>query len=167
MPLVRAQVRITDDSVVRDHQTLLRDFPARATQTVNRTVKRVRNRVTQRFKKVPRRPNFPYGQFPWKSRKQQQAFHASNGFGRGIPTARSGDLARGWKLIIVPTQSSIPGIGIFNPVYYRKFVTGRYQQPFHVNRWYREADLFREANRELEREVKADLLALFDEVTRP
>lgn len=165
--LVRAQVRITDDSVVTDHQTLLREFPARATQTVNRTVKRVRNRVTQRFKKVPRRPSFPYGQFPWASRKQQQAFHASNGFGRGIPTRRTGDFVRAWKLVVLPQDSGIPGIGVYNPTFYRKFVTGRFQQPFHVNRWYREADLFREANRELHTEVKADLLALFDEVTKP
>lgn len=167
MALVRPQIRVTDDQIVRDHQTLLRQFPARATQVVNRAVKRVKNRVTQRFRKAPRRPNFPYGQFPWKSRRQQQAFWASNGFGRGIPTIRSNDLVKGWTLVVVPQSSNIPGIGIYNPIYYRKFVTGRYQQPFHANRWYRESDLFREANKELAAEVSRDLLALFDEVTAP
>lgn len=166
MPLVKAHITVTDERVVLDHQDLLKEFPARVVPVINRTVKRVKNRVAQRFRKAPARPHFPWGQFPWKSRRQQQAFFASNGFGRGIPTYRSNVLIKSWQVIVVPRQGQIPGIGIYNPVHYRKFVTGRYQQPFHAGRWYKEADLFKQARAELNAEANKDILALFDEVTR-
>lgn len=167
MSLVRTTIVITNDRIVQDHSDLLREFPQRTESVLNRTVKRVKNRVTQRFRQEPPRPRFAYGQFPWTSRRQQQAFHASNGFGRGIPTRRTHDLSKGWNLVIIPIPDRIPGIGIYNPIKYRKFVTGRYQQRFHAGRWLKERDMFREARKELASEATKDILNLFDEVTRP
>jgi hypothetical protein len=43
----------------------------------------------------------------WASRKQQIAFHATNGFGGGIPHQRSGRLPAGWQVDAQVTGTTI------------------------------------------------------------
>lgn len=80
----------------------------------------------------------------WKSRKQQQAYFASKGFGRGIPTQRTGGLRYGWHYETRSSETSI-SVKIYNTaqsqewrgginvglIFNEQFVTGIYQQPFH------------------------------------
>ena len=77
----------------------------------------------------------------WKTAKQRRAYFATKGFGKGIPTRRTGALQKGWKAII---EGDIRE-GLFTVyndavtrdyftgaiVYYEQFVTGVNQQPFH------------------------------------
>lgn len=94
----------------------------------------------------------------WTSVKQQRTFWASKGFGRNIPTARTGGLRYGWHYETRATETSIT-VKIYNDaksmeyrggvpiglIPYEQFVTGANQQRFHaLAGWPRSAD---EANR--------------------
>ena len=78
----------------------------------------------------------------WTSEKQRKAFFASNGFGRGIGTPRSGAMAAAWEVRFIETPGSFQ-IVVINPSKAVKFVEGslaknasaaaRFQQPFHKN----------------------------------
>lgn len=78
----------------------------------------------------------------WTSRLQQQAYFASNGFGGGIPSKRTGKLAAAWKIIgkLVGNEWVIL---VLNPAKAARFVYGsltlsnlaraaRFQQKFHA-----------------------------------
>lgn len=70
----------------------------------------------------------------WASRKQQQAFFASNGFGGGIPYKRTGGYARGWKVIPVAN-----GVYVGHPWVNAHFLSGDTkgfgQSSIHLGRW--------------------------------
>ncbi len=97
----------------------------------------------------------------WKTQKQRRAYFATNGFGKGIPTRRTGALQKGWKGIIegdireglftlyndATTRDYFTGA----IVYYEQFVTGTSQQPFHRNTgWVRSQDVLADAMVEAE-----------------
>lgn len=76
----------------------------------------------------------------WTSDKQRKAFFASDGFGNGIPTLRTGKVARAWRIRWAGYRNVIGGaVTIENDVPYAKFVYGgmrrgnRFQQQFHKN----------------------------------
>lgn len=83
----------------------------------------------------------------WKTERQRRAFFATNGFGRGIPTQRTGALGRGWKYILtgdvreglftVYNDATSRSVLTGELVFYEKFVQGIYQQPFHKNTGWR------------------------------
>lgn len=82
----------------------------------------------------------------WASRRQQNAFFKSKGFGKGIPTKRTGALQAGWHGILeddfteglftlyndATTRDYFTGAIIF----YEQYVTGINMQPFHKNTGY-------------------------------
>lgn len=78
----------------------------------------------------------------WTSKKQQRAFFATNGFGRGIGAPRTHELSQGWEVIFVEEAGSFR-ILITNPSPASKFVYGslaknptaanRFKQQFHTN----------------------------------
>ncbi len=68
----------------------------------------------------------------WTSERQRRAFFATDGFGRGIPTGRSGALSRGWQHQVVARNFDVSGV-IENLTPYGPFVQGRQQQGFHAN----------------------------------
>lgn len=73
----------------------------------------------------------------WKSEKQRRAFFATDGFGGGIPTRRTGKVLS-WVLVWDKETQSVK---LYNPIEYSKFVFGgfgvrQYQQPFHRNTGY-------------------------------
>lgn len=69
----------------------------------------------------------------WASLRQQIAFYASNGFGRGIPTIRTHDTARKSKVVVTQGTTTAPAsIGVESGSTYDKFVRGYAQQPFHA-----------------------------------
>lgn len=73
----------------------------------------------------------------WKSRKQQIAYHRSNGFGKGIPYQRSGDLQAGYR--VTPIADDNGGIlQVTNTTPYANFVVGDDAQPFHLDTGWRQ-----------------------------
>ena len=73
----------------------------------------------------------------WTSEKQRKAFFATDGFGRGIPTRRTGYVNRSW--VYTPIKTPDGGILVFrNTAPYAKFVFGSFddvkpKQRFHTN----------------------------------
>ena len=67
----------------------------------------------------------PAVQYPieWTSERQRRAFFATNGFGRGIPTKRTGKLGNGWRIIGKSVNGKYQLI-ISNPVSYLPYVVG-------------------------------------------
>jgi hypothetical protein len=76
-------------------------------------------------------PGSPQYPIRWKSEKQRRAFFATNGFGRGVPSQRTGALARGWTVEI--DDSDLIALDVFNREPHTAFVEGDEQQPFHID----------------------------------
>lgn len=66
----------------------------------------------------------------WDSEKQRRAFFATDGFGRGIPTKRTGQGVGAWRAI--KTEN---GADVFNPLSHIVFINGRRQSRIHRGRW--------------------------------
>src|SRR5262245_21771646 len=67
----------------------------------------------------------------WKSARQRRAYFASNGFGRGIPSRRTGRLQNAWEITYRPlTKDGVGSITIANTAPEARFVIGPFQQPF-------------------------------------
>lgn len=94
------------------------------------------NRLLNSYPAPVRRP------IQWASDKQRRAFFATKGFGRGIPTQRTGRVLA-WRLAFTPQPNDAGGsIILENPTPYAKYVFGGFnaqgapQQPFHANTGY-------------------------------
>lgn len=71
--------------------------------------------------------------YKWNSEKQRRAYFATNGFGKGIPYQRTGDLGRGWaaKYTDGGYQAQIT-----NSTPYAQYVQGNRQQLGHyADKW--------------------------------
>lgn len=130
--MIRVQVTVPKD-VLR----AIRGTAARAPRTMlaiyRKRMEPVNRRYIGRLKHTPGSPQYP---IRWKSERQRRAFFATNGFGRGIPSQRTGKVSDGWRV----RQSSHPFQGtttVSNDVPYAVFVYGsisapnNWQQPFH------------------------------------
>jgi hypothetical protein len=78
----------------------------------------------------------------WASDRQRRAFFATKGFGKGIPTQRTGRVLA-WRLAFKADTNKAGGAIILeNPTPYAKYVFGGFnaqgapQQPFHANTGY-------------------------------
>lgn len=90
------------------------------------------------------RVSVPSVKYPiqWTSEKQRRAFFATDGFGAGIPTQRTGKLQAGWRVDTAKTDGAFFML-VSNPSEKAKFVVGslaqdrnsalRFMQRFHVN----------------------------------
>jgi hypothetical protein len=77
----------------------------------------------------------PNGPIPWDSPKQQKAFFATDGFGRGIPTKRGGEYIRGWQILRIEN-----GYDVGNPLAHARYIGGtarstNRQSRIHRGRW--------------------------------
>lgn len=100
------------------------------------------NPILSELQTIPRKRNYP-SDYPieWTSDKQRKAYFASNGFGRGIPYKRTGNLAKSW-VVLFTNENGKFAVVITNPVPSAKFVYGslarnvqqakRFQQRFHA-----------------------------------
>lgn len=77
----------------------------------------------------PGRPHYP---IRWKTERQRRAFFATNGFGQGIPTRRTGNLINSYDLIISSDKDGGELI-LSNDNPAARFVIGDDQQPFHID----------------------------------
>jgi hypothetical protein len=75
----------------------------------------------------PRRTHGKGNPYQWQSEKQRRAFFATKGFGKGVPSQRTGELSRGWQASVDPYRKTL-----FNRVPYAKFVMGNDQQRGHT-----------------------------------
>lgn len=90
------------------------------------------------LRSIPGRPHYP---IQFTSDRQRKAFFASDGFGRGIPTRRTGGIAAGWDINFIPTQDG----GLFvlnNPSEAAKFVQGPqpFAQGFHIDTGWKQVE---------------------------
>lgn len=83
-------------------------------------------------------PNVKYP-IDWTSERQRRAFFATDGFGRGIPTRRTGKVQAGW-IVITDNSNGTFIVRVMNDVSYSRWVYGslaktgqQYQQRFHKN----------------------------------
>lgn len=73
----------------------------------------------------------------WQSERQRKAFFATDGFGKGIPTRRTGKVVRGWQFLWTPEDTG-GRLTLTNRVPYAKFVYGgfragnTFQQRMHI-----------------------------------
>lgn len=108
-----------------------RDAPKLLQTALKRQQGRLRTRILKQLRKTPGRPHYP---LRWKSERQRRAFFATNGFGGGIPYARTGKLEAGWD-----ARFTFSGDGgsfvVENDTPYARYVVGYDQQPFHEGRW--------------------------------
>ena len=77
----------------------------------------------------PGKPQYP---IRWKSRKQQRAYFATDGFGHGIPYQRTGDLVAAWDAKFV-FDADGGSFVIENTSPIATYVIGDNQQPFHAD----------------------------------
>lgn len=120
---------IADDALdvleaLSDHAQRL---PALTQAAYARAIRPLNNRVLNEIKTVPGAPKYP---IRWKSDRQRRAFFASNGFGKGIPSQRTGTLLKNWKIVGVKLKDG-GGVLLENKTPYMEFVQGTDQQPFH------------------------------------
>jgi hypothetical protein len=164
-PLIRTTVQIKDAGLIKAYRDSIAQAPQLTAQVVTRTVNRVSPRILAPLRQAGSPVSYP---LKWKMRSvgdklvsiQRKAFFATNGFGKGIPYKRTGDLARAWKLGVTLSASEPPSIYLTNPISYRKFVTGHYQQPMFTGRWIKESVFFAQMRTVLADEVETDLIKL-------
>ncbi len=138
--MIRARLTVDTDSLKFDEfyerQVLIVDDVTRS------LVSDFAPAILGELQSIPRKRNYP-SDYPleWTSDKQRKAYFATNGFGKGIPYKRTGDLARGWR-VVANNNGAVFAIAITNPSKSAKFVYGslarnvqeakRYQQRFHA-----------------------------------
>jgi len=75
----------------------------------------------------------------WDTPKQKRAFFATNGFGKGIPTRRSGTYQKAWQLRAVQRSPANVGYDVGNPLAHARHIGGRStgggQSKIHKGRW--------------------------------
>ena len=114
-------------------QDLAADIPLVGRLGVYRTAQRIVARLKQ--------PGSPIT-YPvqWDSDKQRRAFFATDGFGAGIPTGRSGEVESAWTLVSLSN-----GYEINNSEPYASYVfgdiSGNGQSLIHQGRWSLMADV--------------------------
>lgn len=130
--MISATIRI-DRKTLDDIQTAIKDAPANLKPAFEKNSQRIRAQIETEMRKPAGPPQYP---IRWASVKQRKAFFASNGFGKGIPTKRSGAYQAGWKVVYRGLgRNDGAVIELENPVPYARYVGGGDAQPFHVDRW--------------------------------
>lgn len=95
---------------------------------LKRQAGRFKSRVLSRLQIEPGAVKRP---IEWETQKQMRAFFATDGFGRGIGTPRSGALTQGWRVDIDFGRDM--EISTYNTRDYAQYVVGDKQQKFHRN----------------------------------
>lgn len=92
-------------------------------------VRRLDDEVISKLRVEPPKPTYP---LRWKSAKQRAAYFATNGFGKGIPYRRTGDMLKRWVTLFIPTPDG-GDIEVRNDSPHVDYVQGFDQQPFHID----------------------------------
>lgn len=116
-----AKIRYTARDVARDFAVRRRPLDAKALTWLRFT---------------PAKPHYP---IVWQTERQRRAFFATNGFGRGIPTQRSGKLAQSWSVQQTNTNSG-GSVSFDNGAKYATYVQGDIMQNMHIASGYHNVD---------------------------
>lgn len=113
-------------------------LPALVKRGLPRVTRPIDRRMLGELQAEPGSPRYP---IRWKSERQRRAFFATNGFGRGIPTRRTGAMIRSWR-VITTFDANGGEIIAGNDSPYVDFVQGNRAQPFHIDRWPQAAPIY-------------------------
>ena len=148
MPILALQTN-NGELVRMGMQDLTAEIPQIGRNQIYKTAQRIRSRMGKPGKKI----TYPVR---WDSKKQRRAFFASEGFGRGIPTERSGAYEEAWEIIKLDN-----GYAVSNPLEYAKYVGGGpfggSQSNIHQDRWERFRDVVEEETDKLPDEITAEI----------
>src|SRR5690554_5857723 len=104
-------------NVTRDTDTLAQITEAAETlpeaiyQWTHREVRPFVSQLVQRkFRQEPGAVHYP---IQWTSERQRMAFFATDGFGQGIPTRRTGDLVKAWR-VRADYRNGLTSIDVYN-----------------------------------------------------
>lgn len=121
--------------------------PALMGRSFRRGMVGVAQRALERLKETPGTPHYP---LRWKSERQRRAFFATNGFGGGIPSVRSGALEQGWQYALEAADAG-GDFTLYNSVDYAVYVQGDFAQPYHLDTgWPQAAPILADAREEAE-----------------
>lgn len=125
--------------VIQDMKTIPRKFKA----LYRKRIDTLAQTTIRKLRVVPPKPRYP---LRWKTEKQRRAFFASDGFGKGIPTKRTGALQKGWQYELISDfreglftiYNSATSRNYFTGAvtFYEQFVSGENMQPFHRDTGY-------------------------------
>lgn len=136
--MITASIKV-DTKLLQELRETIADAPKNLRPVFEQNSRRVREQIETEMRKPAGPPDYP---IRWKSERQRKAFFASNGFGRGIPTRRTGTYIQGWKVIFRGLNvSDGVVIELVNPVSYSDYVGGGNAQPFHIDRWPQAVDV--------------------------
>lgn len=136
--MIRLEVEIDDDLIVA-YQNLASDLPRVTRRAFRGEVDRIGGKMLAELTETPGPPQYP---IRWKTERQRRAFFATDGFGRGIPTERSGALQAGWEIEFTGAGFDID-VAVVNETDYAIFVQGDDAQPFHLDTgWPQAAPIF-------------------------
>lgn len=138
-------IRLTtsyDKKKLNNIRRYMQDFD----KIAEREIKREANIIGRAAVQELSRP-VPDVQYPiqWAGERQRKAFFATNGFGKGIPTQRTGSIQKQWRYEIRRNRDGFQ-FSIYNTKPYAKYLFGslaqdkrkaaRFQQPMHKNTGY-------------------------------
>jgi hypothetical protein len=153
------EIVVDDKDLIGAYLELIEEMPEVVRTITGQVVNKVGDKYLAKLQTEPGKVKYP---IKWKSEKQRRAFFATNGFGKGIPTRRNHKLVQGWKLVVTYLPDAIAQVAFTNPVSYRRYVTGRDQQPFHaITGWYYEENIFLDAAIEMADGVLDGLIRSF------
>lgn len=143
--MIRIEVSNNMPALKRRLRRLARNIQALDGRTGRQIYDRRRYLAQRALRRLTQQPGPPRYPIRWKSRRQRRAFFATKGFGRGIPTRRTGGLVAGWQ-VRYSKQGQLHTLTLANPVPSMQFVQGQAQQPFHKDtgwaRWDTETGQF-------------------------
>jgi hypothetical protein len=122
------------ESAYKDLQKRMKKKPDEFKQMLNGIVDQTAPKLMAQLQYEPEEVKYP---IIWTSLRQRQAFFATEGFGRGIPTYRTHKTARGWTMKRKFNKGS-GYVFVENKTRYLKYVVLDRQQYFHeLTRWRR------------------------------
>lgn len=130
-PIIAVEIKPPDD-VLQAYSEHAERLPALTHAAFQRRALAVRRRVIAKLTVVPGPPHYP---IRWKSRKQRRAYFATDGFGAGIPSERSGILLDSYD-VRLETEGYGGFITVTNDDPKAVYVVGDEAQPFHLDTGY-------------------------------
>jgi hypothetical protein len=148
--MTQLSIKVDGQLVRQGLQNLGDEIPKIGRLQIYRTAQAIQKRMKQSGAK-------PSGPIPWVSKKQRQAFYASDGFGGGIPHRRTDQYVDAWK--IEPLGDT--GYQVNNRSKGAPFIGGnaygQRQSPIHQGRWPLFRDVADEETRKLPEEIAKEI----------
>lgn len=99
-----------------------------------------------KLKTIPGKPRYP---IRWSSERQRKAYFASRGFGRGIPSMRTGEIVGAWQGQFVATSEG-GTLTLINSNPAVQYLQGARVQGFHLDTgWVQIDDVVTDAHKEM------------------